>query len=180
MINAASIQLAIKREYETSSLVVVPNIFLWSPFESDLVRVTKSGYAIEYEIKLSRSDFKADFKKSKLKYEGFEDRQVQYSTKTKHELLVEGFGPTEFYYAFPRGLIDHDQVPEWAGIIEVYEWPSNLYQCGYRTIINCIRKAKRLNKKPLSDSKLKDIYVSCYYRYWSEISKRNTNQILML
>lgn len=178
--NVASIQIALKNEYDTSSIVMVPNIFLWSPFESDFVRVTKSGYAIEYEIKLSRADFKADFKKSRLKYEGFVNRKAQYSSKSKHDLLLEGFGPTEFYYVFPAGLMDISEVPEWAGIIEVTELKSDLYRNGVRTTVLCTRKAKRLNKTPIEDSKIKEIYVSCYYRYWSEVNKRNNNQILML
>lgn len=150
---------------------MAPNIFLWPPFESDLVRVTKSGYAIEYEIKLTKSDFKADFKKRKLKYEGFDGRHVKYSSRSKYDWLLEGNGATEFYYVFPKDLIKHEDVPEWAGIIEVSE---------NRIHLDVIRKSKRLNKTCVSDQKLKDIYTSCYYRYWSEVSKRNTNQILML
>lgn len=37
-------------------------LFAW---ESDFFAISKSGYAIEVEIKVSRSDFKADFKKEK-------------------------------------------------------------------------------------------------------------------
>ena len=40
-------------------------IFAW---ESDFFCITKSGYAIEVEIKISRSDFKADFKKEEKHY----------------------------------------------------------------------------------------------------------------
>ena len=35
-------------------------------WESDFFAISKSGYAIEVEVKISKSDFKADFKKYKL------------------------------------------------------------------------------------------------------------------
>ena len=44
------------------NLIVIPNVsygfLLWG--EADLIAVTKSGYAIEGEIKASLSDLKAD------------------------------------------------------------------------------------------------------------------------
>jgi hypothetical protein len=181
MITVPKIQIALKRDFNNSSTVMAPNIFLWGVFESDFVRVTKSGYGIEYEIKLSKSDFKADFKKKKLNIVGIgSDRHVIYNSITKHEWLSSGKGPTEFYYVFPEGLIKHEDVPEWAGIIEVYEHISNYYQSGSRMCLKPVRNSKRLNKEKLSTIKLNDIYTSCYYRYWSEVEKRNTNQILML
>jgi hypothetical protein len=176
MITVPKIQLALKREYVGSSIVLAPNIFLYFHFESDLIRVTKSGYAIEYEIKLSKSDFRADFKKSTYKTHGIDPatRQIIYSTKTKHEWLTEGAGPTEFYYVFPENMVNASDVPEWAGIIEVLEISSNRVQLFKK------RTASRLNKNKLSPEKVNDIFISCYYRFWAACEARNTNQILML
>lgn len=42
--------------------IVVPNVLLGS-YEADFVTITKSDYLIEVEIKISISDFRADFKK---------------------------------------------------------------------------------------------------------------------
>ncbi len=42
---------------------VVPNVYFFN-WESDVLVYRKSGYTLEFEIKVSRSDFKADFKKS--------------------------------------------------------------------------------------------------------------------
>lgn len=42
--------------------IVVPNVLL-GPYEADFITITKSDYLIEVEIKISISDFRADFKK---------------------------------------------------------------------------------------------------------------------
>lgn len=42
--------------------IVVPNVLLGS-YEADFITITKSDYLIEVEIKISISDFRADFKK---------------------------------------------------------------------------------------------------------------------
>ena len=42
--------------------IVVPNVLLGS-YEADFITITKSHYLIEVEIKISISDFRADFKK---------------------------------------------------------------------------------------------------------------------
>ncbi|HDZ04890.1 hypothetical protein LCGC14_0370560 [marine sediment metagenome] len=82
----------------------VSNIFYCS--ESDVVSILKSGYTVEYEVKISRSDFKADAKKSKWKF---------YNAK------VEKGIPNYFYYACPENLINKNEVPSFAGLIYVYE-----------------------------------------------------------
>lgn len=92
MITVPKIQIALKREYNNTSIVMAPNIFLWSSFESDFVRVTKSGYGIEYEIKLSRSDFKADFKKSNVSFKQWNGKQAEYVKNSKHDWLIMHHG----------------------------------------------------------------------------------------
>ena len=42
--------------------IVIPNVLLGS-YEADFITITKSDYLIEVEIKISISDFRADFKK---------------------------------------------------------------------------------------------------------------------
>ena len=45
--------------------IVVPSVLL-GPYEADFITITKSNYLIEVEIKISISDFRADFKKKAL------------------------------------------------------------------------------------------------------------------
>lgn len=60
----------------------VSNVFYNA--EADVVSILKSGYVVEFEVKISRSDFKADAKKGKWKF---------------YDLRVETGIPNYFYYA---------------------------------------------------------------------------------
>lgn len=74
--------------------------------ECDVITISKSLYVQEIEVKVSRSDFKKDFKKV-----------------SKHQRLQAGFIrgynkiPNRFYYCCPDGLIKPEEVPEYAGLI---------------------------------------------------------------
>ena len=59
----------------------------------------KGNKTICYEVKVSRSDFKNDIKK--------EDKQT----------AARCFA-NQFYYCTPKGLLNKDEVPVWAGLIE--------------------------------------------------------------
>ena len=101
------------RYYENSDYKLF-NTFVFD-FESDFFCMTKSGHVIECEIKISRSDFFADFKKTSF-------RRTSFEIKTKHEILQDKsiiFKPNRFYFAVPDGLIKKDEVPEHAGLIYI-------------------------------------------------------------
>lgn len=78
------------------------NVFMFD-WESDLFGISKTGYAVEIEIKISRGDYFQDFKKPKHRL--FEERQGLDNV------------PNKFLYACPEGLIDPAEVPEYAGLI---------------------------------------------------------------
>ena len=80
------------------------NVYDW---ESDVLKITKSGYAYEFEIKISRADFKNDFKHKKKKHTLLESKES--SSKI----------PNYFYYVVPEGLINDEEIPEHAGLIYV-------------------------------------------------------------
>ena len=81
------------------------NVYDW---ESDVLKITKSGYAYEFEIKISRGDFKNDFKHKKKKHLLLENKENNSKM------------PNYFYYVVPEGLVTEDEVPEYAGLIYVY------------------------------------------------------------
>ena len=83
--------------------------------ETDVISISKSDYIYEYEVKISRSDFKADFKKTKhtLITEG------KFIKETKEETLY--LLPNYFYFVVPENLINVDEIPEYAGLIYVSE-----------------------------------------------------------
>ena len=49
--------------------IVIPN-FYYDWYEMDLFRLTHSGIIYEYEVKISRADFKADFEKGYQLFSG--------------------------------------------------------------------------------------------------------------
>lgn len=147
---------------------MAPNIFLFDPFESDFIEVTKSGYIREYEIKMSLSDFYNDSKKT------------HWNGKSKYELLLDGKLSAEFNYVFPHGLIPFDKIPDWAGIIQA----RNFNQDGRKYVVLTRERApKKLHKNKITNSQIQTLCTSLHYRYW-ELQRRRIKekqgQILML
>lgn len=70
-----------------------------------------------YEIKVSRSDFKNDINKP------LKQRGARLYTN-------------EFYYITPKGLLKPEEIPLWAGLIEVdLDSPNDWYAYNYREIV---------------------------------------------
>ena len=99
--------------YRTENL----NVFAW---ESDSLAITKSKYAYEFEIKISRADFKNDFKHKKVKHQMLEGTYQLFGD----EFLGNGKmsltdKPNYFYYVVPENLISVDEIPNYAGLIYI-------------------------------------------------------------
>ena len=114
-IKTIDIEVAIAKYYGIRQHIIVPNIswgFQWM-HECDLFIMTKAGIATEVEIKISKSDLLADFKK------GHDHKDGQGRI-------------TYFYYAMPETLYEKckDLIPEEAGILTCArgDWEgSNVY-----------------------------------------------------
>lgn len=97
---------------------VLPNYTPKGWWECDVAEWTLAGYFREYEIKISLSDFRADAEKRKSirTFSGWRTKEQRF----KHSELGDGkpIGPVQFWYACPTGLIPHELIPHWAGLIE--------------------------------------------------------------
>lgn len=84
--------------------------------ECDVIRITNSEIVYEYEIKNSRADFKADFKKEykHSRLSGAVDKDNEYIEWKGHPGR-----PNHFYYVCRKDLIKPSEVPEYAGLIYV-------------------------------------------------------------
>lgn len=119
-------------------------VFRW---ESDKLMWTKAGYIYEFEIKISRADYKNDFKhkiekhlllNSKLKEPSeqlqqtlFDNllklKQKRYPNITMDQVKKECIChlpentrlPNFFYYVVPVGMLKPDEVPPYAGLIYI-------------------------------------------------------------
>ena len=79
--------------------------------ECDVISVSKSDYIYEYEIKISKSDFKRDFIKEKHTYMLNE----KSTFKRKGEIFYRT--TNYFYFVTPSDLVSIDDVPDYAGLI---------------------------------------------------------------
>lgn len=122
---------------------VVVNRCAWMfGHEADLISVTEAGYCTEIEIKVSKSDFMADFRK-----------------KVSHDSAYIKY----FYYAVPEYMAEYamERLPEGAGLLVVYP----MRPCGYVKI----RKAAVARKGAckLTDKQLYDHQRLMAMRYWT-------------
>jgi len=128
-------------------------VFEW---ESDKLIWTKAGYIYEFEIKISRADFKNDFKHK----------------ADKHVILQGSDGhrrPNYFYYAVPTGLIEPDEVPDYAGLIYI--------DAEYRYVaqsFRIVREAPRLHREKYTDAQL-NLGEKFYYN-WAT-ARRNHREL---
>jgi hypothetical protein len=83
--------------------------------ECDVISVSKSDYIYEYEIKISRQDFKKDFIKEKHNH--ILNEKFTYFRKGEQLFRVCNY----FNYVVPKDLISIEEVPDYAGLIYINE-----------------------------------------------------------
>ncbi len=129
-------------------------------FECDLWAVTDAGYSTEFEIKLTKADFKKDGEK--IERLNWRQRRDGVVAQTKHAKLEQSAnaGPNRFYYVAPKGLLAPEDIPEWAGHIEVIE-----YRC--RIWPTVLKQAPQLHKEKVPDKVKQHCMSVFYYRFWS-------------
>lgn len=127
--------------------LIAPNIFLHYS-EADLITVQVSGYVNEIEIKLTKADFKRDFKKRKHKY-----MAEAKSARSKLHL------PNYFWFAFPLSILPviDFEIPDYYGLITFNEdGHPNIY-----------RRAKIIHKKKITHKQIAQIARSLMFKLWN-------------
>lgn len=162
---------------ESTKKYVIENLYVFS-WESDKLIKTKSGLIYEFEIKISRSDFKNDFKKKDrhIILEGvqthlpiFETLNPIYQKMYEKNYLVSNFKkPNYFYYAVPDGLITVDEVPEYAGLIYIIPDDGEYHFTWFRIA----KQAPKLHNVKYSDDDL-NLGEKFYYNMLSWKDKFN-------
>ena len=128
-------------------------------FECDIIEVTKAGMFREYEIKLTRSDFKADAAKT--------GHWWRNKIGNKHEAMASNadVGPSQFWFITPVGLLKpEDRELAWAGFIEFEEYRGRA--CRFREV----KVAPRLHRKKRPEL-LTAIHRASYYRLHTTLQK---------
>lgn len=155
-ITTAEIEVAIAKYFGIRQHIIVPNVS-WGFFnhECDLFLIRKSGYGFEIEIKRSKSDMQADFKKK----HGHKDR--------KNRIV-------QLYYAFPLELLSkvEELVPPECGIITIENYSYDGKE--YKQYVRMYRNAKRIkNCRKLTEKEQLKIARLGTLRIWRLKEKLN-------
>lgn len=138
---------------KNNSDVFVPNYYIGS-FECDLLRLTGNDMLVEYEIKITRSDFKSDFEKSLFSWK-------QNEKVTKHDIVRSGKRVNRFYYVVPEGMISPDDLPAGFGLIyasEPYKVDTVLARpCNVYINFSIVKMSKLFTKENLAEKKYRHI-----------------------
>lgn len=113
---------------------------------ADLLFISRSGYATEIEIKISRADWKADRHKQKF------DRERPHIAR--------------FFYAVPETLADSqpEWTPEYTGLL-IVRAAHNSYSFDEVTEA---RAAIRRPAQKMSDREIARVHRSAYFRFWEQ------------
>lgn len=152
-ITCADIQRILFSHYLRSDIVICPNTEAIG-WEADLVVLQPTDYLAEIEIKVSRSDFKADFKKA-----------------AKHAGLAAGKKmhwrgqPNYFYFAMPAGMVKTEEVPAYCGLIYIHS--TTEYGRKYERV-EIVRMAPRLHTNKCSEKTLRRLARSLMYKVFNQ------------
>ena len=172
---AKDVDKALRGYFENNSRYMVSNVYAFDHnyLETDFLVVKENGIILDIEIKVSLSDFKADFKKKKheILKNGFIVLDRFYARTEKDGLKRYDVGdkiyieiPNRFYFCVPESLLDKvkDLLPDYAGLFYVTEFGG----------IRKYKEAKLLHK----EKKLKEIEsVLCRKFYYSYLQQKSLN-----
>lgn len=150
----------------SASIAAAPRYTPLGWWEADLWVVSNSRLATEYEIKVSRSDFKCDSKKNRTIMKRDQEAWIRVE-QNKHSMLSEKstLGPSRFFYCVPENMISIDEIPEWAGLIY-------FKSRGHCLSLLDIKPAPRLHTEKVSDKHIETINRNMAWRFWYMLNKQ--------
>lgn len=148
----------LERKYRDNSKYYLSNVYVFKHnWESDFFIVRQNGYCIEFEIKISRTDFFNDKKKVDKHLILETGKSIRYNIQEQHD-----FKPNKFYYVVPDNLITVDEIPKYAGL---------LYIDSFNQIIT-LKEAPFLHKNKLN---FNDKFVNKFYYYFQDFKQKFRN-----
>ena len=127
--------------------IMIPNFYLYR-YEMDLFKLTKDQFIVEYEVKITRSDFFNDFKKYHTEYGEFHEASSSWKDKHnvyKHDHIRTGAGPNRFVFVVPEGMVSLAEVPRHCGLMYCYVQDEKVWS------IQTERPAPMLHKNKFTD-----------------------------
>lgn len=149
------LQIAFNKSMRSYFPFLIPNTYIKDWFECDIIGVKDSGYVHEIEIKMSRSDYKEDYKKT-VKLKG--------KSLFKHDLMQDGQGPINYFsFLTPKGLLNIEDVPANYGL---YEFDGRY--------VRCLRAPKILHRRKADNDFKHHCLRNVVYKYW-DVLESNVN-----
>lgn len=142
-----------------------------SDWEADILVVNSAGFSHEFEIKLSRSDFKNDFKKN---YQNTTTKE----RFLKHDKISCGdYICNQFSFLLPMGMIQPDEIPPHCGIVEFDHNPDN-----WQTIFHVVRKPSVVHHENFWKLVDKDLMLKILARnfYYKKLEAKGKFEELIL
>jgi len=172
----------------STALFYVNNLYVFN-WESDKLIVTRSGYVYEFEIKISKADFKNDFKHKGWKhdvlqkkftnqkyterlYEEYENAKVWWNNTGHRILTIDEFAEKirgrqgMFYDEYQAPNYFYYAVPD--GMVDVSEIPDYaglvyIAECG---IFRIIKKAPKIHTEKFKRDSL-NLVEKFHYNMWT-------------
>lgn len=167
--------------------ITVPNCgAAWGP-EADVASVTKARLGHEFEIKVSRADWLSELRQLRGddhsakwgRARALENAKERAEAARQAQKEGRSWGmtpsgdycsivpPSYFWMVTAPGIIRADELPEYAGLMEVEPYRYGAHQAhGYR--ITEKRAAPRLHRVKMLDSQLMAMARGVSLRYWQQ------------
>lgn len=133
---------------------LINNAFIYE-WESDFFSITELDYAFEFEIKVTKGDFKDDFNKR--------EKHILLESADPSSFIKK---PNKFFYAVPKNLLATSEIPSYAGLIEVNP---------VDRVANIVKDAPYLHKEKQFET-LKQILLEKFYTRYMDLLKEHYEQ----
>lgn len=148
--------------------------YKWGAYESDALCLDQVGMWTDHEIKCTRADYFADFKKGTEGYEervaandlaakryGEQFRMEIQPAKHEHYAHPEKYSrwcPNYLVFVCPEGMIDLKNVPKYAGLtVFTPEWEFKV-----------VRRRVNIHKREMPQNLMKQMLIASTYRLQSK------------
>lgn len=165
--------------YRAKHEITVPNCgSLWGA-EADIASLTKTRLGHAFEIKVSRADWLAELRQIRGDKQCAKWGRAQTLSRAKEKadevaaLAATGSNccgivpPSYFWMVTAPGIIQGDELPEYAGLMEVEPYRFGVVKAhGY--MVREVRPAPRLHRVKLLDSQVMAMARGVTLRYWQK------------
>jgi hypothetical protein len=150
--SAKRIRFALARYLEWHRQILVPEFALGGGI-MDLCQISAAGYVTEYEIKVTRADWRADREKAK-----WDSAALGWNGRPRYDRSMV----SRFFYVVPAHLAE--KIPDWvspaAGVLSISDgglgWDH----------VRELRPARRLKAEKISSADRERAITAFYFRCW--------------